>query len=702
MADSKAIKIRTSLAILRGMNFLEKGLSGLLERTKDDDKDARIKWFTDTFLAIHADVFQDWRKQGTSSSRVGNIESSEKRRALRSAVENILFDEEKGIFDANGYVVSRNGQFARTLTKFYQEIRKIKPFEFGSRMCADIFMVVMSELPEFKYIYRDKIDFRRLDEHALEVLEKANDSELLADAFRMATNSDYDPKPHQKKSDLKEWNDAEIKINNISFLAYTDSIGKEYIATIDGGYIAREKIEEELESWLKSNQQIADFLPIPKARIDGYIRGSEHLRKGDSYWIDNVEVKNGDAPLFCLHINIMTGLYESRYQELMRLIESLEGKGTKIFKLAKNEALKARLIEEARLEPNSADLVRSIEIAYERVTKMTAIMDRLVEEALEGKTRVENPIFAGVQGGAASVKSRGETLMQELCGDNYVKVSLDEGRKLSAFYEVLALFEHHSNDYRLVQQFASELRNWIADVARERGYNVFYDGSGIDFAGSYENMVQKFSDAGYRTHLFMYDRGVEMAIASVVERAEEEGRALPWKVVINKHAGAALAFIQAAESRSLDKVAMFSTERPRGYHYLVAETYNVSNAEVEKIRDAQINGGLKEIFEGLIRERDDSTLKLDANVAAKDKKAPEEVKTLDAKINIMPAFTGDNTACLIYRGKDGGNKVLAIYDAERFNQLLEKGQLNKHASNAAGRASLPYAARFVTQSGRAA
>lgn len=123
---------------------------------------------------------------------------------------------------------------------------------------------------------------------------------------------------------------------------------------------------------------------------------------------------------------------------------------------------------------------------------------------------------------------------------------------------------------------------------------------------------------------------------------------------------------------------------------MVAETYEISSrAELELIKSAIKRGGLKDIFTNLMLTREDSALKLDA--------AASGVKVQD-KIDNMPNFREDNTACLIYRSNDGKDRVLIINEAERFYNLLNfKGRTNPYTSTFEGFKSTPDKGRFIAE-----
>ena len=137
----------------------------------------------------------------------------------------------------------------------------------------------------------------------------------------------------------------------------------------------------------------------------------------------------------------------------------------------------------------------------------------------------------------------------------------------------------------------------VADHARTFGYNLLYDGTSIPYHPRYSNLVRQFKEAGFHTQIAAVDafivkphgREEELfrsgVIDSVKSRFEEAGRALPWVITVYKHIRSPESFLNALEDPALDKLALFANDGERGKHYLVAESFLLSDEQVEILRD---------------------------------------------------------------------------------------------------------------------
>ena len=164
------------------------------------------------------------------------------------------------------------------------------------------------------------------------------------------------------------------------------------------------------------------------------------------------------------------------------------------------------------------------------------------------------------------------------------------------------------------------------------------------------------------------------AILSVKDRFERTGRALPWVVAVDKHIRAPGAFLDALEHTALDKLALIANDGEVDRHYLVAETFSFTVAEVHRLQERQREGRLAPYLGELIRTHDDSILR---NLAGSDPHRLEEL------LDRIPAFGEDHVAYQIY-SHHHEHRVLIVYNARRMVDFLEKGQLNPNASGEEG------------------
>ncbi|MEE9412320.1 MAG: toxin, partial [Methylococcales bacterium] len=119
-------------------------------------------------------------------------------------------------------------------------------------------------------------------------------------------------------------------------------------------------------------------------------------------------------------------------------------------------------------------------------------------------------------------------------------------------------------------------------------------------------------------------------------------------------------------------------------HYLVAESFDMTEDAVEALRHHQLSGTLAEHLQSLIREQDDSVLKI---------LAKNNTDKINAWLKRTPAFNENNVAYQIY-SNEKGHRILAIYNARRMVDFVEKRQLNPNASGEEGLLHSPEALAF--------
>jgi hypothetical protein len=173
-------------------------------------------------------------------------------------------------------------------------------------------------------------------------------------------------------------------------------------------------------------------------------------------------------------------------------------------------------------------------------------------------------------------------------------------------------------------------------------------------------------------------------IGSVKQRFEKTGRALPWVITVYKHIRVPESFLYALEDQALDKLSLFANDGDKDRHYLVAESFDFSDHEVELLQRHQLAGSLCAHFKSVIETHPNSTLR---NLAASD-----EVKC-EALIARNPAFEENNVAYQVYPGKDD-NRVLLIYNIARMVDFVKKRQLNPNASGEEGLLHKPESLAF--------
>jgi hypothetical protein len=429
---------------------------------------------------------------------------------------------------------------------------------------------------------------------------------------------------------------------------------------------------------------VADFPLSLSEHVIGYLPGTEALREPGKTDMDGIRVgENGVAPLFCLDINMMTGLRHASHTELKELIKQCEGEDATVFDLADNLALKSKLIAAAN---DDERLERTVEIAYARLNRILKKLDAAKQAIFAGKYPDDNPKLFMSMGGAGAGKTAVEEIARAQCGENFVIASLDEFRKQSDLYLVLTAANHHSDDYVFIEPFANRLRDQVADHAMKAHINILYDGTGIPYKPRYFNVVNAFKKAGFRTQITAIDafivkpqgREHELSRAAVIDsvkqRFDRTGRALPWVVTVDKHIRSPWAFLEALEHESLDKISLFANDGERDRHYLVAESFAFAEREVRDLQEHQRTGRLAEFLKKTSRTRGGSVLKA---LAGGD---PEKLDELIAR---NPEWQENNVAYQVYYSQHG-SRVLAVYNTRRMVDFLVKRQLNPNASGPEG------------------
>ena len=676
--------LRTALAISQGIDLFST-LRKESEVTVSHDQSKRVTYLTELFSRIHREIFHDWHKQITVNHRPGTMKVAEKRKTFRLVVEQLVLDGEKNkdkaIFDNNGFVIHTEN-IAERLADFYKKMHRVRPFSYGNRITLDFFITALGKLPAFKSVHEQGIDFRRLDAKDTKALHDIDsDFQAIVTAFEHALDPKRVKVLKNEANAYGLWPENKVFISGVPFLSHTTDQGSLCLVLVNGGLVPLEAIEDKIFS---AGKQFADN-PVDATRnIIGYLPHTQSLRAKEKTDIDGIPISLGETPpLFCLDVNMLTSLRSPSHTELLELIkECVGGDKYKIFTLANNIMLKNQLLDAAN---NDERLIRSVEIAYARLSKISEKLDKTVEAIFAGKTSVIHPMLFMSMGGAGAGNTAVEEIAEAHCGDNFVVASLDEFRKSSDLYTVLTAANHHSDDYNYVEPFANRLRQMVADHARKLSVNILYDGTSIPYNPRYSTIVEEFKKAGFKTQITAVDafivkpvgREEELmrsdVITSVKMRYETTGRALPWVVTVDKHIRAPQEFLNALEHQALEKISLFANDGDINKHYLVAESFSLTNKNVHHLHQSQVTHSLKEYFIELIKKNDESVLK----------KLATDAVTIDNLISRNPLFEEDNISYLIYNSLYG-HRVLAIYNSRRIVDFIEKRQLNPNASGIKG------------------
>ena len=682
VGGSQLKKLRNALAVIHCRRLLAT-FQKEAEGTISHDQAKRVTYLTELFSRIHREIFEDWKEQAITQDRPGAMASADDRKLFRETIESlVLYDDknqETAIFDNNGFVI-KTENIADRLARFYHAMRAIKPFGYGNKLTLDFFMIALSNLPAFSSVYERGIDFRRLEPQDADILHDSKSSlEDVCQAFVHAMDPSRTRCLLNKPNGYGVWPEQKAFVFGMPFLRHRTAEGLDCLVTVNGGLVPLSSLHEDQ---IPLGVHFADYPLSLTQDVIGYLPGTESLR-GKNF-IDGVPIgPNGEAPLFCLDVNILTGLRSPSHTEFVELLKQTVGEKTPIFDLANNANLRDQLMLAAEGDER---LRRGVEIAYDHLSAIASKLDRIKKGIFADKTPVDLPSLFLCMGGAGAGKTAVEEIARAECGDNFVIASLDEFRKQSDLYLVMTAANHHSDDYIYVEPFANTLRDWVAAEARNRKVSLLYDGTSIPYIPRYSGIVEAFKREGFKTLIAGIDafivkpRGREeelprvAAILSVKDRFERTGRALPWVVAVDKHIRAPGTFLDALQHTALDKLSLFANDGKIDRHYLVAETFSLTAEEIAELQQSQREGQLTDTLIHLMKTRESSTLR---NLSGGN------AHRLDELFARIPNWGEANVGYLVYSYRNA-HRVLAIYNLRRMVDFLEKGQLNPNASGEDG------------------
>ena len=677
-------KLRTVLAIAQGTKLLSI-LKKEVEETVSHDQAKRVTYMTELFSRIHREIFSDWKEQATVNHRPGVMIDAAKRKAFREAIECLVLNDDSNydsaIFDNNGFVMYTEN-IAERLARFYQQMRRVRPFSYGNRLTLDFFMSALGNLPAFKSVYEQGIDFRRLESaDAIALHHSQSPHEAVALAFQHALDPMRTKSLHNTANSYGQWPENKKFISGIPFLSQKTADGIECLVSVNGGLVPFASIQKDL---FLAGKHLADYPRSEANNVIGYLPNTEALRTPNKHDIDGISISpTGAAPLFCLDINLLTGLRSPAHTELMELLRRCVGNNASIFDLVSQHGLKDKMIQASDGDDR---LARAVEIAYDRLNIIVEKLEQAKQAIFAGKTPDPHPKLFMSMGGAGSGKTAVEEIAMAQCGDNFVITSLDEFRKISELYQVLTAASHHSDDYVYVEPFANRLRSLVAEHAKEHGFNILYDGTAIPYKPRYSAIIEQFKAAGFQTQITAVDaflvkpegREDELprsaVVCSVKQRFEQTGRALPWVVTVDKHIRAPDSFLTALQHTALEKISLFANDGERDKHYLVAESFDLTDEEIRALHRNQLANGLCDYFKTIIKQHSQSVLKKLAN--------HDQIK-IEQLLKRNPAFKESNVGYQIYRNQNHYRGLL-IYNVRRMADFVEKRQLNPNASGEEG------------------
>lgn len=665
---SQRDQLTMALAIDRGIEFMQNYKFDGTAHTALLRGGVLYSLYTD----IHRALFTDSHGHPADPNRAGSAAMGEKREQLRECMHQMAGE----LFNDNGHWKPgiESGTLSDILARYYQKLKSIELFPYGNDLTLRLFFASLPKISGFDIQFPGRtIDFRRIKTEDADALRTADNHDALKKAFAHSLTGDMTPRP-PATAPWPHWSDRTVQIGGMRFLGYKQN-QKEYLVTVNGGLVERQNIEQKLLEHIRDPQKRLDTFRLKPEDIHHYL--SEELR--NERRIDGIDISGG-APLLCMDVNLLTGLSKANHDEMVAYLKQANGSGERDPLFGLND--KAHASEILRKAPE--EMKPMLEQAARQIQGIvTHVLDPAMDAVFKGKTPVDNPqMFMTMGGGGSGKDDISEAIVENACGKNYVRASLDSSREISAIYKVLNLAGHHADDYAAVEDIAKTLRHWIKERALENGYNILYDGTGVPYEKGYQQITREFktgisSTTGkqnkpFTTSLIAVDamlhvlpeRTIEFPapVASrIISRYQSnKPRGLAWNVALGKHVALPLSVIRSAEDKHMDNITVVDNAGPQGSAYTLAQLFTVENTVNQNLISAQDSGNLLE------------TLKKHALLT-------------DGMLK-TPGLDEDNVAVLTKQAGDR-NRVLVVTNAVRMTDLAQKGQLNP---DAVGQNTLPF------------
>jgi|GEM_PF-1813900 len=233
-------------------------------------------------------------------------------------------------------------------------------------------------------------------------------------------------------------------------------------------------------------------------------------------------------------------------------------------------AIQNKLMEIAAHLPNE----REAEMVEKAAIKLSEVLEGVYESAdkafvgQEGRKQPPaKPSLYITQGGVGSGKGGLKKLAKKECGDSLVVASLDDMRGDSERLWLYPALNLHHDDYKSICDFGNAVRDLTVQRAKEGGYHLLIDGTGIPYENRNDLVVKDFRDRGFHVSvlgaqapLSIYEREGERTtdLYDVVTmrggaRLQSELRAVPMSEVAKKHHGHPIAAHDAARDANIDR-----------------------------------------------------------------------------------------------------------------------------------------------------
>ncbi len=691
-------KLRMALAINRGIEFLRK--------FKAKSNVTQTQWgsyLDDLFRQIYLDLFIDTTAISPQQKLEGVLESAQ--RAMELSV--IFHDFARKFYDHNGFFATTDSQRnAELMADIYVTLERFYPFADATSIVLRIFFTALGRMRGFQEKLGG-IDFRRLSEaHADIIADNAKTREQMKDVFLSAMDEARGQEYRENTPPHFYWEDRTVTLYGKRFIQadraevnitlFKNVPEDEALIVLINGALITEKKCVELVKTHMGKGELLGTLRIAKEHWVGRLTDLDKDNFGADIFsktmVDSIDISNGSLPI-CMNLHPLSLLSHSQHERLSHYLHTEFNKGIRDLKdvaFADEVILSLKGFERAEL---------MVQLAAQQVNRIAQHLRESIEHELALYPNVKSsaePKMMMTMGGSGSGKGSNCYLNKHYkdadgkIRDDFIYASLDEGRPYSDIYHVLIAAGHHADDYEAVHLWADTRRNWLCELARERRYNVFFDGSGVDYENRYDKVVAAFSKAGYYTEVVAadcllitpQDRREEYplpALDRIMLRAgykpdgtplppKKSGhyRTLPWRIALNKHINFPSSFLAALNDKHLGKLVLVDNAGELGDDKVIAESFIMDDYELFALEKAALEGDMIEFLK-------------------RHKLLPEGAEHY---------ANFENTDLLAAR-VGGVNHVLIMTDIERIIDVFEKAQLNMNAHGPSNLTLVKFLASFV-------
>lgn len=663
------------------------------------------KWFN-AFTEVHKKLFSS-RNFNHDNEKPGIIWKS-RGGAINRYLETLVIQ----LYDEHGFPrksASRH-ELATYLADAYRSIVNENPYEHGEALAIRTFFALIGKTEALTDEHGTKLDinFTRLspEEIAKLSVDPGKDEKLRAEIDGLfeklldpACTPHVQPLPYEQRWDTLP--KSETVIENKHFLSHTHKNIRCLVA-LNGGLVPLDIVEGDLRQHIIRGKHPSTFKVSRDKIIDYLIKDGRET--ADS--IDGIPTKD-EIPLFPLNVDLLTGLDVTT--QLPDVKAYCKQHNTHIMRLDK--------YIETHKDDLPDNLRQRLEHAAERIKQTQETVWKAVDKAFEGKTPIFKPLpgkdkiltegekaikadLFMTMGGTGSGKSNLAGIASTQTDGNIVTASLDDSRTCFKAYDLYSAVGsdlptteesikagkpvrsgHHFGDYIAMETAASYIREGIVERAQgkegnyeetplsktaEGGlnlYNLLYDGSGVPYKGRYDKTIASMKN-NFRAHMLVADAPFEKAYKRAGQRLlGADGRAVPSKVIVDKHRGLPRAIRDAARDDNLTSFQIIDTDHDvKGEHYTLAYRCMLPQKKVNLLEKAR-------------RESEHNPRAL-YELLKSENLLPNDVK-------YAPSGWEDRMEFVIVSHNHHGEKfsdVIIITDAERMTAISRKGALNPKAA----------------------